>query len=792
MPGLNFEKIPARALGALHIALAIFLATAAMTYSRLDPSLNSVTSSTVTHNWMGLAGAYVADLAVQLLGVVLFPLAIILAGAGFSFFRSGTGGGHSVYMKITASVTFLISCCALLSKLCQGKNLWDYNGWGGALGYYLNNVAIAIPGHMLLAIYLVVLLVSLQILTDFSQKWLRRALRKVCLASAAVFIFLFRLFRRLMKLPFRGIRWLARAKKSKTSLVLEPSPARARREPAEGKKKFEPPEDREKTTDPGATSPRGEESSGPELDVDRKPKPKASLLAFFGGEKRSGAGDHYRLPTPELLSSSSGSGVSLTKDELKLQAADLLRVLREYKITGKIVGIKVGPIITLHEFEPSAGTKSSRIVGCADDIARNLRVESARISVIAERNVVGIELPNRQRNTIFLRDILELDDYRNSNYALPLVLGSDIAGAPVIMDLARAPHLLIAGTTGSGKSVGINAMILSLLYKFHPSECKMIMIDPKRLELSAYEGIPHLLMPVVTDPKRAVMSMKWIVSEMESRYRTMSSLGVRNIYGYNEKVRQSLRDGTPLESRMLLGYDEYGEPIYSRRELEAKPLPFIVVIVDEMADLMITAGKDIEALIQRVAQMARAAGIHIIMATQRPSVDVITGVIKANFPSRVSFLVSSRIDSKVILGEQGAEQLLGMGDMLYMQNGSKISRAHGPFVSDGEVEKVVEFIARQGFRPEYVKMTRDSDSSSDGDCDDGSETMDIDIAGSGDGEAIYQQAIEIVRRDKKVSVSYLQRQLRIGYNKAATLVERMERDGIISPSNSIGKRDVLK
>ncbi|MDR1494476.1 MAG: cell division protein FtsK, partial [Rickettsiales bacterium] len=317
------------------------------------------------------------------------------------------------------------------------------------------------------------------------------------------------------------------------------------------------------------------------------------------------------------------------------------------------------------------------------------------------------------------------------------------------------------------------------------------MIDPKRLELSAYDGIPHLLMPVVTDSKKAVMSMKWIVNEMENRYRIMSSLGVRNVYGYNEKIRQAIRENTPIESRMLMGYDEYGEPVYSRNELEAKQLPFIVVIVDEMADLMITAGKEIEALIQRVAQMARAAGIHIIMATQRPSVDVLTGVIKANFPSRVSFLVSSRIDSKVILGEQGAEQLLGMGDMLHMQNGSKISRAHGPFVSDNEVEKVVEFITKQGFRPEYVKMARDSDGSSNGENDDGG-NMDIDIMGHKDDESIYQQAVDIIKKDRKVSISYLQRQLRIGYNKAATLVERMEKEGIISPVNAIGKRDVLK
>ena len=410
--------------------------------------------------------------------------------------------------------------------------------------------------------------------------------------------------------------------------------------------------------------------------------------------------------------------------------------------------------------------------------------------MIPERNVVGIELPNKQRNAIFLRDIFESSDYKNSNYALPIVLGSNIAGDPVVMDLTKAPHLLIAGTTGSGKSVSINTMILSLLYKFTYDECKMIMIDPKMLELSVYEGIPHLLTPVVTDPKKAVLSLKWVVNEMENRYRTMSSLGVRNIYGYNEKIDQAINNNTKLISKTLVGYDEYGEPIYESKELKTKHLPFIVVIVDEMADLMITAGKDIEALIQRIAQMARAAGIHIIMATQRPSVDIITGVIKANFPSRISFLVSSRIDSKVILGEQGAEQLLGMGDMLYMPNGGKINRAHGPFVSDDEVERVVEFINRQGFKPEYIKTIIDNNS--DDSNTDNYSNFDISITGQkDDDESLYQQAIEIIRRDKKTSISYIQRQLRIGYNKAANIIERMEREGIVSPPNINGKRELL-
>ena len=462
-----------------------------------------------------------------------------------------------------------------------------------------------------------------------------------------------------------------------------------------------------------------------------------------------------------------------------------MKVLKDFKINGKIINVKAGPVITLHEFEPSAGTKSSRIINLADDIARNLKVKSTRISVISERNVVGIELPNKTRNTIFLKDILISNEYRNSNYNIPIILGSNIAGESVLMDLAKAPHLLIAGTTGSGKSVCINTMVLSLLYRFTPDECKMIMIDPKMLELSAYEGIPHLLMPVVTDPKKAVLSLKWVVDEMQNRYKLMSSLGVRNIYGYNEKIKEAKNN--ILTTKNLVSYDENGEPVYENKEIECKKMPFIVVIVDEMADLMITAGKDIEALIQRIAQMARAAGIHIIMATQRPSVDVVTGVIKANFPSRISFLVSSKIDSKVIIGEQGAEQLLGMGDMLFMPNGGKISRAHGPFVSDKEVEDVVNYIIKQGIKPEYVNTILNTDDEEDS----GNFNININTKNNSEDE-LYKQAVDIVMRDGKVSISYIQRQLRIGYNKSANLVERMEREGIVSPPNSTGKREILK
>ncbi|MDR1425433.1 MAG: DNA translocase FtsK 4TM domain-containing protein [Rickettsiales bacterium] len=784
MSKLDLERILSVLWGLSYIFLAIFLSVAIAGYSGLDPSLNTVTNSPLVQNKMGPVGAYVADLSIQLLGAVSFLVVLLLILFGFNLLRGRTAK-HSLYTRIIAFVFLIISCCTFVSKLFWGKNYWNYDSWGGALGYYMNNIVVAVSSPILLTLCLLVMLVSFHLLSDFNLKLIPRATRKICWATARIVLSTIKLPYKIIVKPFKKILMGKSRKPHGTQ-------SHSHRD---GGQKIEQKNENRVFEETGAAKMGNSDSTAETILEATKNsaeggKAKKTVFSFFENWKDRNSEDKYRLPTLDLLGSPSGDMTILTKEELMLQAGDLLRVLREYKITGKIVSVKVGPIITLHEFEPSAGTKSARIIGCVDDIARNLKVESARISVMAEKNVLGIELPNRKRNTIFLRDILSHEAYGNSPYALPLVLGSDIAGSPVIMDLARAPHLLIAGTTGSGKSVCINAMILSLLYKFHPSECKMIMIDPKRLELSAYDGIPHLLMPVVTDSKKAVVSMKWIVNEMENRYRIMSGLGVRNIYGYNEKVKQSIRDNVALESRLLVGYDEYGEPIYTKKELEVKQLPFIVVIVDEMADLMVTAGKEIEALIQRVAQMARAAGIHIIMATQRPSVDIITGVIKANFPSRISFLVSSRIDSKVILGEQGAEQLLGMGDMLYMQNGSKINRAHGPFVSDKDVERVVDFISKQGLKPEYVKLAKGSEDSTSEE-DDSGDNFDINIMGQKDDELVYQQALDIVKRDKRVSISYIQRQLRIGYNKAAILVERMEKEGIISSVNVAGKRDIL-
>jgi S-DNA-T family DNA segregation ATPase FtsK/SpoIIIE len=443
--------------------------------------------------------------------------------------------------------------------------------------------------------------------------------------------------------------------------------------------------------------------------------------------------------------------------------------------------------VTLYELEPAPGIKSSRVIGLADDIARSMSALSARVAVVSGRNVIGIELPNPTREKVYLRELLADDDYAGSGATLALCLGKTIGGEAVIVDLARMPHLLIAGTTGSGKSVAINTMILSLLYRLRPEQCRLIMVDPKMLELSVYDGIPHLLAPVVTDPKKAIVALKWAVREMEDRYKKMAKLGVRNIDGYNMRIAEARARGEVLSRTVHTGYDpQSGEAIYEKEEFDTEPLPYLVVIVDEMADLMMVAGKDIEGAIQRLAQMARAAGIHVILATQRPSVDVITGTIKANFPTRISFQVTSKIDSRTILGEQGAEQLLGQGDMLYMVGGGRISRIHGPFVSDDEVEKVVRHLKCQG-QPQYLDaVTAETDV-------EGEDGALFDLTGMGGAETadLYQQAVQIVVRDRKASTSYIQRRLQIGYNRAASLMERMEKEGVVGQPNHAGKREVL-
>ncbi len=515
-------------------------------------------------------------------------------------------------------------------------------------------------------------------------------------------------------------------------------------------------------------------------------KAEAQPTLFEGGAPRD-----FDLPPLGLLSSPDTIERHHLSDEALEENARMLEaVLDDYGVKGEIVSVRPGPVVTMYELEPAPGLKASRVIGLADDIARSMAALSARVSTVPGRSVIGIELPNEKREMVSFREILSTRDYGDGNQKLPLALGKDIGGDPIVTNLAKMPHLLIAGTTGSGKSVAINTMILSLLYKLTPEDCRLIMIDPKMLELSVYDGIPHLLSPVVTDPKKAVVALKWTVGEMEERYRKMSKMGVRNIDGYNSRVKDALDKGEMFSRTVQTGFDDdTGEPVFETEEFEPKKLPYIVVIVDEMADLMMVAGKEIEACIQRLAQMARASGIHLIMATQRPSVDVITGTIKANFPTRISFQVTSKIDSRTILGEMGAEQLLGMGDMLYMAGGAKITRCHAPFVSDEEVEEIVNHLKAYG-PPEYVGGVVAGPPEDSADNIDA--VLGLNTGGNTNGEdALYDQAVAIVIRDRKCSTSYIQRKLAIGYNKAARLVEQMEDEGVVSGANHVGKREIL-
>jgi len=501
--------------------------------------------------------------------------------------------------------------------------------------------------------------------------------------------------------------------------------------------------------------------------------------------------EDYAYPSLDLLQMPVyKDGAVISQETLERSAGLLESVLEDFGIKGEIIHVRPGPVVTLYEFEPAPGVKSSRIIGLSDDIARSMSAISTRVAVIPGRNVIGIELPNAVRDTVFLRELVQSKSFCDSEFKLALALGKNIGGEPIIAELAKMPHLLVAGTTGSGKSVAINTMILSLLYRLKPDQCRLIMVDPKMLELSIYDGIPHLLTPVVTDPKKAVTALKWAVREMEERYRKMAKLGVRNIDGFNDRVKQAASRGESITCTVQAGFDkETGELLYAQEAMDLTPLPYIVIIVDEMADLMMVAGKEIEGAIQRLAQMARAAGIHLIMATQRPSVDVITGTIKANFPTRISFQVTSRIDSRTILGEHGAETLLGQGDMLHMAGGGRIVRVHGAFVSDEEVEHIVAHLKAQG-KPDYLATVTDGE-------DEGEDEATADniaeiVAASGeDSEELYVQAVKVVMRDKKCSTSYIQRRLGIGYNKAASLVERMEHEGLVGQANHVGKREIL-
>ena len=743
------------------LASAALMAWAVAGYRPGDPSFDAASSGPVL-NPLGRAGADFADLALQHLGAVAAAPLLALAAWGLGWVVLRTPARPAL-----RGLALLISLPLLACPLAwlPGLGIDLPAGWGGALGAVLRLKLAALGGlpHWAEATlaWAVGLPTGLALLAYGAGVPAR-----VWLALAAALAWLVRHLRRRPAAPAPR---RARTPRRREAAVAEPTLGGL--------------------AEPGLDEDIAGTDDEPVPTIDRASaaapaRPAEAARARQGSLPlmRREAG-HYELPPLDLLALPKGSGVPKTSDDGLTQNARLLEsVLAEFGVNGAIVHIRPGPVVTLYELEPAPGTKTSRVVGLADDIARSMSAVSARIAVIPGRNVIGIELPNARRETVFLRELLASDAFAKAQAPLTLALGKNIGGGAEYVDLARMPHLLIAGTTGSGKSVAINTMILSLLYRLRPERCRLIMIDPKMLELSVYDGIPHLLAPVVTDPGKAVVALKWAVREMEDRYRAMSQVGVRNVQGYNAKLAQTAEKGETLTRTVQTGFDpESGDPVFEEQTLDLKPLPSIVVVVDEMADLMMVAGKDVEAAIQRLAQMARAAGIHLIMATQRPSVDVITGTIKANFPTRISFQVTSKIDSRTILGEQGAEQLLGQGDMLYMAAGGRITRIHGPFVSDEEVEAVAGFLREQG-EPEYVAdVTVDPD----GEGDDDSALNDAEV------DPLYDQAVSIVLRERKASTSFIQRQLQIGYNRAARIVEAMERAGLVSPANHVGKREVL-
>jgi S-DNA-T family DNA segregation ATPase FtsK/SpoIIIE len=761
-----------RIYGALMLLTALALGLSIASFNPADPSFSlSRSNDGEIHNWLGTSGAYMADVMLQLMGLASLVPAMVLARLGWKRLR-GNPAGHG-WLRL-AGLCIAMPALAAACSLLPAPMRWPVStGMGGYIGFFMEMRLQPLLGGWLFGLGSVASGIAGFMLAASIQPSLLGAIgARLAMLGAGAGLWAFEhslahVWQRitgLLSWRWQGFRREAapapRARKARTPRAVK-LPALESDE-----------EDEDDIPAPRQSA-----------HVETKPSSrKQGSLPLAGG-----AEGHFTLPGLDMLSPAPKQGKQTVNHQALSQNARLLEsVLEDFGVHGSIQNVRPGPVVTLYELEPAPGTKSSRVIGLSDDISRSMSAVSARISVIPGMNAMGIELPNAKRETVYLRELIESPEYQNNQHALPLALGKDIAGETVVTDLAKMPHLLVAGTTGSGKSVAINTMILSLLYRLTPAQCRFIMIDPKMLELSIYEGIPHLLSPVVTEPGKAVVALKWTVREMEQRYRLMSNLSVRNVAGYNQKIREAAANGQVITRRVQTGFDpNTGQPIMEEVPLDMNPLPYIVVIVDEMADLMLVAGKDIESSIQRLAQMARAAGIHIIMATQRPSVDVITGVIKANFPTRISFQVTSKIDSRTILGEQGAEQLLGMGDMLYMSGGSRINRVHGAFVADREVESIVEHLKRQG-EPEYITDVTEFDDGGEG--GDGGD-MDGD---SGDEGDLYRRAVEVVVRDKKPSTSYVQRRLKIGYNRAASLIEKMEEDGIISGPNHTGKREILR
>ncbi len=749
--------------GACLIAGAV-AAVSLLSYTPQDPSFNTA-SAAVAQNWLGAFGSYTADFLLQSFGLAAWPAVILFCVWGW---RQITAMDIlSAFWRALLLPLGLMLFCGALATVNTPMH-WPFpSGLGGWVGQLiLAQTFSALPWTGAVAttitgiVFGVLGIASLLAAAGLSvEEWAyygqiaaalgRYAGRKI--AASAAFLWFH------AKELFLG----------GGADYSDPAPA-----------------------------PQAEEKKPEKLELPKPPARKKRDLVVIDAEKKPKArefkqtqldlsSDDFQLPPLDLLKNApkKSANDSVSREALEANTRMLEAALQNYGVEGEVVRVRPGPVVTLYEMEPAPGTRAARVIGLADDIARNMSTLSARISMVPGRSVLGIELPNVSRETIYLRELLELGTQDAHKYQLPLILGKDIGGEPIIADLARMPHLLIAGTTGSGKSVAINTMVLSLLYRMPPDQCKLIMIDPKMLELSVYQDIPHLLTPVVTDPKKAIVALKWAVKEMNNRYQAMSKLGVRNIEGYNLRLAEARKKGEVLSRQVQTGFDpETGKPTYEDQPLDLNHLPLIVVVVDEMADLMMVAGKDIEAAIQRLAQMARAAGIHLIMATQRPSVDVITGTIKANFPTRISFQVTSKIDSRTILGEPGAEQLLGQGDMLYMAGGGRITRVHGPYVSDHEVEAIAKFLRDQG-QPSYLEsVTQDDEEDA---------ALPGMIGDEGGGDGLYQKAVQLILRERKASTSFIQRHLSIGYNRAARIMDDMEARGIVSPANATGKREIL-
>lgn len=799
-------------LSALLLAgLALFLWLAFISYDAGDPSFNtSVSKGLSVENWMGLNGAYIADIGLQSLGYAVYLLPLILLGWSARLFQK---------LPIEALNRRLLSLFGGVIAASLALSPWpDFLDVGypasGALGVlFYENARIFIAStvgrfgdYFITTAFTLLALLGLAYASHISRaRWVQmgQGILFGLLALIKGVIQLVRSFMgwvnryglkddkaqattQLRKTRFPIKAWVAtklsawqerRAEKEETRI--DPVLDKRAQTVEAPKKPLTPPKLRQ-------AEPESEDKETQQRNFQIVAPQKVQTQKQSGPAKTAQSSEGFTLPALDLLQMAERSEDALSKEELEEQAERLQDVLEDFGIKGEIVKVHPGPVVTLYELEPAPGTKSSRVISLSEDIARSMEAISVRAAVIPGKNAIGIEIPNHSRETVFLRELLSTKDYSQTKCRLPLVLGKDIGGHPIIADLAKMPHLLVAGTTGSGKSVAVNTMILSLLYNHTPDKCRFIMVDPKMLELSIYDGIPHLLSPVVTEPGKAVVALKWAVREMEERYRAMSKLGVRNIDGYNQRIKKAIEKGEVLTRKVQTGFDaDTGKPVFEEQPIELVELPYIVIIVDEFADLMMVAGKDVEAAIQRLAQMARAAGLHLIMATQRPSVDVVTGTVKANFPSRISFQVSSKIDSRTILGESGAEHLLGMGDMLYMASGGRVTRVHGPFASDAEVEDVVKYLKTQG-APNYVEDVTD-ESSGGGDI--------LGLFGDEDEkdgyDELYDEAVAIVAREQKASTSYLQRQLQIGYNRAARIIEQMEKDGVVGKANHVGKREIL-